>query len=101
MTLKTWNIKTRLKLAVGWQQFAMSQLVPSKQRSFSGQGNLSWAPGFHKIRYISWLNDGIAGKLFVKLTGMMSCGGRVHLKVNKSWIFLKYMPGVLKTSAQI
>ena len=53
------------------------------------------------LQLLSWLNDGIAGKLFVKLTGMMSCGGRVHLKVNKSWIFLKYMPGVLKTSAQI
>ena len=30
----------------------------------------------------------------------LSCSARGHLKVNKSWIFLKYMPGVLKTSAK-
>ena len=46
------------------------------------------------------MNDGLAGKLILQLTGMMSCSARGHLKVNKSWIFLKYMPGVLKTSAK-
>ena len=61
----------------------------------------SCAPGFHKIRYISWVNDGIAGKLILQVTTMMSCRARGHLKVNKSWIFLKYMPGVLKASAEI
>ena len=62
---------------------------------------MSCETGFHKIRYISWVNDGIAGKLILGLTGMMSSGARGHLKVNKSWIFWKYIPGVLKTSAQI
>ena len=61
----------------------------------------SCAPGFHKIRYISWVNDGIAGKLILQVTNMMSCSARGHLKVNKSWIFLKYMPGVLKARAEI
>ena len=59
------------------------------------------APGFHKIRYISWVNDGIAGKFILQLTNMMSTSARGHLKVNKNWIFLKYVPGVLKTSAEI
>ena len=61
----------------------------------------SCAPGFHKIRYISWVNDGIAGKLILQLTNMMSCIARGHLKVNKGWIFLKYVPGVLKTTAEM
>ena len=30
----------------------------------------------------------------------LSCSARGHLKVNKSWIFLKYMPGIFKTSAK-
>ena len=47
------------------------------------------------------MNDGLAGKLILQLTGMMSFSARGHLKVKKSWIFLKYMPGVLKTSAKI
>ena len=61
----------------------------------------SCAPSFYKIRHISLVNDGLAGKLILQLTGMMSCSARNHLKVNKRWIFLKYMPGVLKTGAQI
>ena len=56
--------------------------------------------GFHKIRYISLVSDGLAGKLILQLTGMMSCSATGDHKVNKSWIFLKYMPGVLKTSAK-
>ena len=60
----------------------------------------SCAPGFHKIRYISLVNDGLAGKFMLQLTGMMSCSATGDHKVNKSWIFLKYMPGVLKTSAE-
>ena len=78
----------------------MSREVSSKQGDSSGQGILSCAPGFYKIRYISLVNDGLAGKLILQLTGMMSCSARGHLKVNKSWIFLKYMPRVLKTSAK-
>ena len=49
----------------------------------------SCAPGFHKIRYISLVNDGLAGKLILQLTGMMSCSATGDHKVNKSWIFLK------------
>ena len=59
----------------------------------------SCAPGFYKIRHVSWVNDGLDNKLILQLNDVMSCSGRGHLKVNKSWIFLKYMPGVLKTSA--
>ena len=74
---------------------------PAKKGILVDLAFFSCAPGFHKIRYISWVNDGIAGKLILQLTNMMSCSARGHLKVNKSWIFLKYMPGVLKTSAEI
>ena len=74
---------------------------PAKKEILVDLAFFSCAPGFHKIRYISWVNDGIAGKLILQLTNMMSCSARGHLKVNKSWIFLKYTPGVLKTSAEI
>ena len=74
---------------------------PAKKEILVDLAFFSCTPGFHKIRYISWVNDGIGGKLILQLTNMMSCSARGHLKVNKSWIFLKYMPGVLKTSAEI
>ena len=74
---------------------------PAKKGILEVLAFFSCAPGFHKIRYISLVNDGIAGKLILQLTNMMSCSARDHLKVNKSWIFLKYMPGVFKTSAEI
>ena len=60
----------------------------------------SCAPCFHKRRYISLVNDGLAGKLILQLTGIMSCSATGDHKVNKSWIFMKYMPVVLKTSAK-
>ena len=46
------------------------------------------------------MNDGLAGKLILQLTGMMSCSATGDHKVNQSWVFLKYMPGVLKASAK-
>ena len=74
---------------------------PAKKEILVDLAFFSCAPGFHKIRYMSWVNDGMAGKLILQLTNMVSCSARGHLKVNKSWIFLKNMPGVLKTSAEI